>query len=181
MRLDHIAFRVKDREQTSKFFEKAFGYKVQADFSLVLEDGSTASCFAMEPPEKKMAGLEFVTGICLGPLANEEIEYHLAPELFVSSGPESSVVGQWVASRGGIGGIHHLAYQVDDVAQKMETWKTMGINFTTQAPLTCPDLTQVFSHPLALTGIIYEFIERKGKHGFCSENVAKLMSSTKGL
>lgn len=181
MRLDHVAFRVKDREQTARFFEKAFGYRVQAEFDLVLEDGSTASCFAMEPPEKRMEGLPFVQGMLLGRLANEEIEYHLAPELFVSSGPEDGTIGQWVAKRAGIGGVHHLAYQVDDVAAKMAAWKAMGIDFTTPEPLVCPDITQVFSHPLSLTGVIYEFIERRGKHGFCRENVAKLMSSTKGL
>lgn len=181
MRLDHLAFRVARRDETARFFERAFGYRVQAEFSLTLEDGSGASCLAMEPPEKVIPGLDLTAGLPLGRLGNEEAEYHMAPELFVSSGPEGGLLDKWVKARGGVGGIHHLAYQVDDVAAKMAEWRAMGIDFTTPEPLACPDLTQVFSTPLALTGIIYEFIERKGAHGFCRENVARLMSSTKGM
>src|SRR5205807_229039 len=73
----------------------------------------------------------------------------------------------------------HLAYQVDSVQSKMNEWKTKGYaEFTTETPLTCPGLTQVFTKPSNLTGVIYEFIER-GKHGFCKDNVRDLMISTK--
>ena len=88
-------------------------------------------------------------------------------------------MGKWVAARDGIGGIHHLAYQVDSVADKMKEWRDKGwAEFTTDEPLTCPDLKQCFTKPSQLTGVIFEFIER-GKHGFCAENVAALMNSTK--
>jgi hypothetical protein len=70
---------------------------------------------------------------------------------------------------------------VDSVAAKMEEWKAKGYaEFTTAEPLTCPGLTQVFTKPSALTGIIYEFIERSAQ-GFCRENVKDLMNSTKDL
>ncbi len=52
--------------------------------------------------------------------------------------------------------------------------------FTTDGPLRCPGLTQCFTKPSQLTGVIYEFIERQGQ-GFCEENVKDLMNSTKGL
>lgn len=112
-------------------------------------------------------------------LKTTSIAYHLAPEIFVSDGPPESIVGKWVAARNNIGGIHHLAYQVESVESTMKEWKDKGYaEFATDKPLTCPGLTQVFTKPSELTGIIYEFIER-GEHGFCKDNVKALMESTK--
>ena len=63
----------------------------------------------------------------------------------------------------------------------MDEWRAKGYaEFTSDKPLTCPGLTQVFTKPSLLTGVIYELIER-GEHGFCRENVKNLMESTKGL
>ncbi len=172
MRLDHIAYRVKDRDAAVKFFKEAFGYTEQAEFDLKLEDGSTARCMALEPPEKQQVALpQFVSD-----------GFHLAPEIFVSSGPPGSLIDRWVNEWGrGVGAIHHLAYQVEDVPATMREWLDKGLMFTTDGPLECPNLTQIFSQPHPLTGIIYEFIARTGNHGFCKENVAKLMSSTAKL
>lgn len=108
-------------------------------------------------------------------------QYHMAPEIFVSDGTPDSVVGQWVEARSGVGGIHHMAYQVKSVEETMKHWCDKGYaEFTTDKPLTCPGLTQCFTKPSELTGVIYEFIEREGQ-GFCKENVKSLMESTKGL
>ena len=105
----------------------------------------------------------------------------MAPEIFVSDGTPDSIVGKWVAKRDGVGGIHHLAYQVDSVEATMALWKEKGYaEFTSEKPMTCPGLTQVFTKPSELTGVIYEFIEREGK-GFCQDNVKDLMLSTEGL
>ena len=113
------------------------------------------------------------------PLGGTELEYHLPPEIFISDGDPGSIVGQWVAARGGVGGIHHLAYQVDSVEATMRKWREKGFaEFSTDDVLRCPDLVQVFTKPSQLTGVIYEFIER-GKHGFCADNVKNLMTSTK--
>jgi catechol 2,3-dioxygenase-like lactoylglutathione lyase family enzyme len=174
MRLDHIAYRTKDRQKTAKFFIDAFGYKVQTEFDINFSDGSTAKCIALEPPEKIINELSWT--IMLG---NQE--YHLPPEIFVSDGTPDSIVGKWVEIRGGIGGIHHMAYQVESVEAKMKEWQEKGYaEFASNKPLTCvkQNLTQVFTKPSELTGVIYEFIER-GEHGFCQANVKDLMVSTK--
>lgn len=114
-------------------------------------------------------------------IPEDYIHYHLAPEIFVSDGDPDSIVGQWVAKRDGIGGVHHLAYQVESVQSQMDMWLEKGYaEFTTKTPLTCPGLTQVFTKPSELTGVIYEFIER-GAHGFCKDNVRQLMMSTDNL
>ena len=191
MRLDHIAYRTFDRTRTAKFFIDALGYKIQQEFSITFDDGTTAQCVALEPPEKlnhakspwvHMAALPagFINGQKDNPI-NYYQEFHMPPEIFVSDGPPGSIVGEWVKSKGGIGGIHHIAYQVASVEATMKEWKEKGYaEFSSDEALKCPGLVQVFTRPSALTGIIYEFIER-GEHGFCVDNVRSLIETTKGL
>tara|TARA_Y100000310_G_scaffold303289_1_gene341517 strand:+ start:3090 stop:3662 length:573 start_codon:yes stop_codon:yes gene_type:complete len=190
MRLDHIAYRVKDRYKTSAFFEKAFGYKVGTSFEIKFDDGSHADCLALIPPEVRHEDTELWTYWAqigthyagpADPLYKINAEFHAPPEIFVSDGGINSIVGDWVAERGGIGGIHHIAYQVNNVEAIMKEWKEKGYaEFYTEKPITCkdPDLTQVFTKPSELTGAIYEFINREGA-GFCKDSVKKLMESTK--
>jgi catechol 2,3-dioxygenase-like lactoylglutathione lyase family enzyme len=194
MRLDHIAYRTADRKKTAQFFMDAFGYKLQQEFTIDFGGGDQCLCIALEPPEK-VADAPWVhqslathpdcirddLGISIDAylaLPTVNIDYHMAPEIFVSDGTPNSIVGQWVAARGGIGGIHHLAYQVPSVEGKMKEWAEKGWGtFSSEKPFHCEGLTQVFSTPHALTGVIYEFIERTG-FGFCKENVANLMRSS---
>jgi catechol 2,3-dioxygenase-like lactoylglutathione lyase family enzyme len=188
MRIDHIAYRVKDRVKTSEFFITALGYKIQQEFTIDFGDGHTAQCIALEPPEKKESGVfwkveevNYLTaGCCPGQVREVLQEYHLPPEIFVSDGSPGSIVGEWVDARGGIGGVHHIAYQVDSVENTMKQWKEAGYaEFSSEEPMKCPGLTQVFTKPSALTGVIYEFINRQ-EFGFCKDNVKQLMLSTTG-
>ncbi len=189
MRLDHIAYRVADRWKSAKFFIDALGYHVQQEFDIDFGEGQTAKCIALEPPEKKAGtqvhwvygGVNYMPEEPAGLVREVMQNYHLAPEIFVSDGSPGSIVGDWVAARGGVGGIHHIAYQVDSVQQTMEDWKQKGYaEFTSDEPMKCPGLTQVFTKPSLLTGVIYEFIERD-EFGFCRENVKALMESTAKL
>jgi catechol 2,3-dioxygenase-like lactoylglutathione lyase family enzyme len=185
MRIDHIAYRTKDRAKTARFLIDALGYHIQQEFTIDFDDGSKVKCIALEPPEKNKehkspwtCGHQ-ITWQTYHPDRQEVFQtYHMPPEIFVSDGPPGSIVGDWVAARNGIGGIHHIAYQVDSVADKMAEWKAKGYaEFSTDEPIKCPGLTQVFTKPSELTGVIYEFIER-GEHGFCAENVKNLMIAT---
>ena len=179
MRLDHIAYRTKDRLKTAQFFIDALGYKIQTEFKLEFGDGSTTDCIALVPPEKIGSDLPWKTSLPPDETSWHLSEYHLPPEIFVSDGPPESIVGKWVAARNNIGGIHHIAYQVESVQKTMQEWREKGYaEFASEQPLTCPGLTQVFTKPSELTGIIYEFIER-GEHGFCKDNVKALMESTR--
>jgi 4-hydroxyphenylpyruvate dioxygenase-like putative hemolysin len=185
MRIDHVAYRVKDRWKTVEFFKAALGYHVQQEFTIDFGEGQTAQCVALEPPEKQPFPVSWTYGgVNYFPknpdgLVQEVLQtYHLPPEIFVSDGSPGSIVGNWVDARGGIGGIHHIAYQVDNVAKIMQEWKEKGYaEFTSDEPMKCPELTQVFTKPSILTGVIYEFIER-GEFGFCKDNVKALMLST---
>lgn len=178
MRIDHIAYRVKDKEKTAQFFIDFFGYRkpkdLQEGFDIQFEDGTWAKCLVLEPPEKisDLMPWRFFDAF--------KSEFHTAPEIFVSSGCDGSIVSDWVKSHnGGNGGIHHIAYQVNSVRDVMKKWREMGFcEFASKKPLTCDGLVQIFTKPLESTGVIYEFIERE-KQGFCANNVRDLMNSTK--
>lgn len=188
MRLDHIAYRVHDRHKTAQFFIEVFGYQIQQEFTIDFGEGQCAQCIALEPPEKQRSHKEIpwvyagVSYINEGDHMQEVLqEYHMPPEIFVSDGTPGSIVGAWVEARGGIGGVHHMAYQVESVAATMQAWKEKGYaEFTSEEPMKCPGLTQCFTKPSELTGVIYELIERN-EFGFCKENVKQLMESTKNL
>lgn len=176
-RIDHLAFRVADRDATVKFFMDAFGYKFQNEFEIFFNDEKTdkALCVALEPPEKTWKEMPFWVGV---PDAPVESIYHLAPEIFVSQGTPGSIVYNWVQKRDGVGGLHHLAYQVPSVDGKMKEWMEKGYgDFTSEKPFKCDGLTQVFTKPSSLTGVVYEFIERS-EVGFCKDNVKDLMRSS---
>jgi catechol 2,3-dioxygenase-like lactoylglutathione lyase family enzyme len=193
MRLDHIAYRVKDRYRSTEFFREAFGYKIGTEFQIEFDDGSKADCLALVPPENRVKETSlwvqeedychprYKEGITDHLGVEASVTFHAPPEIFVSDGSEGSIVGDWVSERGGIGGIHHIAYQVDDVKAVMRKWKEKGYaEFYTEEPIVCkdPNLTQVFTKPSELTGVIYEFINREGA-GFCKDSVKSLMESTK--
>lgn len=175
MRIDHIAFRVKDRRATVRFLCDALGYKVQQEFPVIFDEAGhdRAMCTALEPPEKLESELPWIATV-----PGSDQEYHVPPEIFVSEGTPGSIVDEWVAKHGP--GIHHIAIQVDSVEDTKAEWERKGwAEFSTEDPLQCEGLTQVFTKPSELTGVIFEFIER-GVHGFCKENVKALMESTKG-
>ena len=184
MRLDHVAYRVENRYKTSAFFNEAFGYTLGTEFQIEFDDGSKADCLALVPPEKRHPDTSLWTYYSLQNAPYGETikaEYHAPPEIFVSDGSEGSIVGDWVAERGGVGGIHHMAYQVEDVEAVMSEWRKKGYaEFYSNEPIVCqdPDLVQVFTKPSKLTGVIYEFINRAGA-GFCEDSVKELMESTK--
>jgi catechol 2,3-dioxygenase-like lactoylglutathione lyase family enzyme len=193
MRLDHIAYRVKDRSKTATFFEKTLGYTVGTEFQVKFDDGSTADCLALVPPEKRNKETsnwvqefdycheEHKEGITDQVGVEKDITMHAPPEIFVSDGPPGSIVGDWVAARNNIGGVHHIAYMCDDIDATMKEWKVAGFaEFLSDEPMTCPGLVQVFTKPSELTGVIYELISRKDK-GFCKDNVKNLMLSTSDI
>lgn len=150
-----------DRENAAEFFCSEIGYYIADDFELDFPDGSKARSYALQKDGE--------------------------PDIFVSQGEPDSTVWQWVLTReqqlGLNGGLHHIAYRVDDCAATMKDWQERGVaEFTTEEPIIGERLIQAFTKPHPLTGIIYELIERDGEGvGFEPENVIKLMESTKGL
>jgi 4-hydroxyphenylpyruvate dioxygenase-like putative hemolysin len=187
-RLDHIAYRVYNKDKARQFFEEKFYYKLADEFDIEFNDGTTVKCFAMSPPEKIECDWEVYSTVEMEIprksrtwMTDEEIEeaelpdYHMAPEIFISEGEPGSIVDQWLMKNGA--GIHHLAYEVRRVTWAMDQWS--DIEFMTDKPLECPGLIQVFTKVHPVTGMIYELIQRTDK-GFCKENVKGLMESSDG-
>jgi catechol 2,3-dioxygenase-like lactoylglutathione lyase family enzyme len=176
MRLDHLAYRVYNKDKARKFFETKFGYKLADEFDIEFNDGSTVKCYAMLPPGRLIDQTPdffhmFVNSAMLG----GEIELHAPPEIFISEGEPGSIVDKWLMNNGA--GIHHLAYEVESVEQTMAEWN--DIEFLSDKPLECPGLVQVFTKVHPITGMVYELIQRTDK-GFCKENVEGLMESSDG-
>jgi hypothetical protein len=183
MRLDHLAYRVQDRLKAASIVKVMLGYSVATEFDIKFDDGSTAECIVMTPPEKNNRISEYVdiSWVLKSAGIDKPLEHHLAPEIFISDGSEGSIVGEWVASRGGVGGIHHAAYQVNNIDDVVEEWKSTGIEFLSDSIIDCPedDLRQIFTKPIEIMGgMIFELIER-GAKGFCQNSVKDLMNSTK--
>ena len=173
MRLDHIAYRVRDRNKTADFLKKTLDYIIATEFEIKFEDDSKAKCLVLQP-SNKLEGVTWVEG---------GAGRHVPPEIFVSNGTPNSIVDLWVSERGGQGGIHHLAYQVTNIERRVKEWKEEGIEFLTEEVIECPDddMKQIFTKPLeALGGVIIELIQR-GDQGFCKDSVKDLMQSTKEL
>lgn len=153
-RLDHIAYRVLDRDKAFEFFS-LLGYEKLTEFELHLDDGSTAYSYALK--------------------------HQSSTEMFVSSGPPGSLIWKWVQEKGGVGAVHHLAYATYNVEHMMRDWSAKGIEFQSKDPIRCPcpsPLVQVFTKPHPATGVIFELIERNGHPGFCLANVKRLMEGS---
>ena len=180
-RLDHIALRVAQgrRNESEAFFIDALGYRRQDEFEIYFNDEKTdvAMCVALEPGEKTLYPVSAIPWWWFHSPAGAE--YHLAPEIFLTSSLPGGIVDNWVQSRAGVGGVHHLAYQVDDVEKTMAEWTRKGwASFTTATPVKCDGMEQVFSQPNA-TGVIFELIKRVDR-GFCKASVRQLILSSKG-
>jgi 4-hydroxyphenylpyruvate dioxygenase-like putative hemolysin len=176
MRLDHIAYRVQDRDATVEYLENVLKYTQAEEFEITFSDNSKAMCVAMTPPEKPHSSQKFSVDFpAVGPTVTS---YHLAPEIFISQGSKGSIVDTWVKETGG--GIHHLAYSVQDIDAKVEEFRSLGVKFLSDEIIDCPEdnLRQIFTEPQTLLGgIIIELIER-GDKGFCKGSVKNLMEST---
>lgn len=183
MRLDHIAYRVKDRFLAANTLKNLFGYSIEIEFDIKFDDGSKAECIAMTPPEKnnRIGEVVGIPWVVMSAGIGTPVEHHLAPEIFISDGSDGSIVGDWVKARGNVGGIHHMAYQTDNIDAVVEEWRSWGVEFLSDSIIDCPedDLRQIFTKPLDMAGgIIFELIER-GSKGFCQNSVKDLMNSTK--
>ena len=153
--IDHIAFRVEDVDAAVKFYTEIMGCEVADWFFVDFDDGTKARCCALNA----------------GPI-----------QIFLSEGEgEGGVVKEWVKKHGNA--IHHIAYSVDDLPAAVEDARRKGVEFLSEKQIENDDLIQIFSKPVPETGVIHELIQRKhpDAKGFATENVKKLMDSTRNL
>lgn len=78
-------------------------------------------------------------------------------ELVEPAADDSPVTG-FLAKRGG--GLHHLAYRVDDVQAAIDTLKERGMRMIDEAPRPGAHGTRIaFVHPKSTSGVLTELVE----------------------
>ena len=89
----------------------------------------------------------------------EAASVHVGPsrlELLRPLGPETPV-GKFLAKRGP--GMHHIAFEVDDVAAELERLRADGVELIDETPrLGLFGLQVAFVHPEATGGVLAEFV-----------------------
>ncbi len=155
-RLDHVAFRVSDIKPVVRFYTETMGFKIVQELEMDL-DGSKAISNVLNLP-----GTPFY--------------------IFVDQGMDwDNIITQWVKKHGG--GLHHIAYLVDNIEKTSAEMRKQGMTFTTKHVIdTGGGLKQLFSTPNPDTGIIIELIQRYNEDIFFVQgNVIELIKSTKGM
>lgn len=83
-------------------------------------------------------------------------------ELVEPAADDSPVTG-FLAKRGG--GLHHLAYLVDDVAAAIDALRGAGVRMIDEAPRPGAHGTRIaFIHPKATGGVLTELVEEPASH-----------------
>ena len=77
-------------------------------------------------------------------------------ELLEPLSPDSPV-GKFIQNRGE--GLHHIALNVSDIAQKLETLKQHDIRLIDQSPREGLSGTIAFIHPASVFGVLTELVE----------------------
>ena len=78
----------------------------------------------------------------------------------IQSTTEEGVIAKFIAKRGE--GIHHIAYQVDDVAAVLDQLKAQGVKLVDETPREGAHGTQVaFLHPKSSFGVLTEVVSKK--------------------
>jgi methylmalonyl-CoA/ethylmalonyl-CoA epimerase len=83
-------------------------------------------------------------------------------ELLAPLGPETPV-GRYMAKNGG--GLHHVAYAVDDIDSTLESLAAAGLQLIDSEPrVGIRDSRVAFLHPGSTGGVLTEIVEPAGGH-----------------
>ena len=132
MKIDHIGIAVTSLEEAAKFYADGLG----------LEKLETE---VVEDQQVRVLKLE---------IAGVHIE--LLEPLTENEGP----IGKFIEKNGGRGGIHHIAYKVDDVVHMTQHLQGIGYKALYDAPKTgAGGLKIMFLHPKATGSVLTELCQ----------------------
>jgi methylmalonyl-CoA epimerase len=78
----------------------------------------------------------------------------------IQSTTEDGVIAKFIAKRGE--GVHHIAYQVEDVSSALEKLKARGVRLVDERPRQGAGGTEVaFVHPKGAHGVLTELVSHK--------------------
>ena len=81
-------------------------------------------------------------------------------ELLEPTSPESGV-GRFIERRGE--GLHHLALNVTNIAEKLNALQTIGVDLIDQSPREGLSGSIAFVHPKSVFGVLTELVENDSK------------------
>jgi methylmalonyl-CoA/ethylmalonyl-CoA epimerase len=84
------------------------------------------------------------------PVGESEVE-------LVKPTSDDSGVAKFVAEKGG--GMHHLCFEVDDIAGMLADLKAKGVRLINESPLELPGRKMAFVHPKSTNGVLVELYE----------------------
>lgn len=85
------------------------------------------------------------------------------PIEFIEPTSESSNVAKFIAQRGG--GLHHVAYRVEDIDAALASLESQGFNLIDKKPRTGYAESRVaFVHPKSFFGVLTELVQREKGH-----------------
>ena len=87
------------------------------------------------------------------PVGESEVE-------LVKPTADDTGAAKFLAERGG--GIHHLCFEVDDIAEMLVDLKTKGVRLINEEPLELPGRKMAFVHPKSTGGVLVELYEVMG-------------------
>lgn len=128
-KIEHIGIAVKSLENSSKLFEKLFGFK----------------SYKLEEVPSELVKTEFFK------LGDSKIE------LLEASNPDSSIA-KFIDKKGE--GIHHIAYDVEDIRAEMIRLESEGFVLLNKEPKKGADNKLVcFLHPRSTNGVLIELCQ----------------------
>ena len=78
----------------------------------------------------------------------------------IQSTMEESVIAKFIAKRGD--GVHHIAYEVQDIASALEELKALGVRLVDETPRRGANEKEVgFVHPKSSSGVLTELVGSK--------------------
>ena len=88
------------------------------------------------------------------PVGESEVE-------LVKPTAQDTGAAKFLAERGG--GMHHLCFEVDNVAEMLADLKTKGIRLINEEPIELPGRKMAFVHPKSTGGVLVELYELTNK------------------
>ncbi len=129
--INHIGIAVPSIAEQRDFYEKTLG----ATFEGIEE----------VPTQKVRVGFFSLAGVRL--------------ELLEPTAPDSTIA-QFIEKSGGRGGLHHVAYTVDGIQQRLDALKAGGVKLIHETPQPGAHHTKIaFLHPKSSHGVLTELCE----------------------
>lgn len=129
--INHVCIAVSDIEETLEFYEKLFGVSRSGEIETIEDQGVKAALVRVGASQ-----LEFIQ-----PIDSE------------------NGVSKFIDRRGE--GVHHICFEVDDLASKLKELDDSGVQMIDKEPRDGLSGIIGFIHPKATRGVLIELVDQK--------------------